>query len=96
MSWQNLHYATKGAVIGGTIGLVGSILRPIFWSMNNDPFFIFGTPGMILTIAGVGGCTWKSSFCPVADFFGYIITIIIFSLIGLLIGLTVRKLKSKK
>lgn len=93
MTWKNLKYITKGAIIGGLIGIVGSILRPFFWSMNDDPFFIFGIPSAILTIAGVGGCSWKSSFCPIADFYGYIITIIIFTLIGSLIGFITKKIK---
>ena len=96
MAWQNLKYSTIGAIIGGIIGLVGSILRPFFWSMNSDPLFIFGFPGSILKLAGVGGCSWKSSSCPVAEFYGYIVTIIIFSLIGSLIGFIVGKIRLKK
>ncbi|MFZ2976018.1 MAG: hypothetical protein WA055_05335 [Candidatus Moraniibacteriota bacterium] len=96
MRWQELSYTSKGAIVGGLIGLTGSILRPFFWSMNNDPFFVFGIIGMILRIFGVGGCSWKSSFCSVGDFFGYIITIIIFILIFTLIGFMVGKIKSKK
>ncbi len=96
MTWKNLNYATKGAIIGGLIGLVGSILRSFFLSMNSDTFFIFGIPGIVLRIVGIGRCNWKSSFCPVDDFLGYIVTVIVFSLIGFFIGFIVKKLKSKK
>lgn len=96
MAWRDLKYSTRGAVIGGLIGAMGSVLRIFFWSMNNDPFGIFGIPGIALRIAGIDGCNWKSSSCPTGDFFGYIITIVIFSLIGLFIGSIVGKIKSRK
>ncbi len=93
MSLKISKYQTKGAIIGGLIGLVGSLLQSYFSTMNHDPFFLFGIPSLVLQIIGVGGCSWKSSFCPMSDFLGSIITISIFLLIGLLIGKTLEKVK---
>lgn len=96
MAMKNVNYRTKAAVIGGLIGLAGSIFRPFFLTMNNDPLIVFGIPGMILKMAGVGGCTWKSSFCPMSDFFGSIVTIALFAFISSLIGSIIGKIKHKQ
>ena len=94
MIWRDLNNPTKGALIGGLIGLFGIIIRPMFLSMNSDPFFIFGSIGSILGLYGVGGCNWKTSInCLIADRLGYIITILVFTLTGFLLGLIVRKKK---
>lgn len=83
----------KGALIGGLTGLGGSIIRPYFLTMNDDPFWIFGIMGIILQISGPFGCNWKRDYCMLEDLLGYVMTTILFSLVGIVISKIIILLK---
>ncbi|NTV24068.1 MAG: hypothetical protein HGA85_06905 [Nanoarchaeota archaeon] len=84
-----------GGVVGGIIGLTGSVLSSALKSMNGDPFLIFALPGQLLRLLGAFGCSWKSSYCESGDLAGYIITVISFILLGVFTEWTVYKIRSR-
>jgi len=95
MGWENWSYVKKGAITGGIIGLVGSILRPVFWTMNSDPLFVFSLMGNLLSFMGLFGCDYKRGPCTFEVLTGYLVTIILFALIGSFIGHIYGKIKNK-
>ena len=93
---SNRRSSYTGAVIGGIIGLIGSILQSQLQTMNSDPLFIFALIGQILKFIGVFGCNWKTSYCALEDLVGYIITIAFLALVGSFIGRKFGKFKESR
>ena len=106
-----MSYAKKGAIIGAIIGLVGSLIAFIggyliglFGNISSDavriaissvltPFILISA---IFVISGILGCRWKMDKCYEESILGFVVTIIIFSLIGALIGMIIGKIKSSR
>jgi len=102
MAWKDLSYTKKGALIAGTISLIGILIAIINMSIGHPlgiitifaiPFALIGT---YFGLIGLFGCGFESSICPIEQTFGFIITLILYSLIGALIGFIFGKIKSKK
>jgi hypothetical protein len=96
MSWVKYPTPLKGSIIGGLIGIIGSILHPFLWTMNSNPLFIFSFIGDLLSFGGIFGCDYKRDSCIYEFLLGNVFTIIVFALIGTLIGFIIYKIKSEK
>ena len=74
MTWKDLSYAKKGAIIGAIIGLVGSLfafiggyLSGLFGNISSDAVriavFSVLTPFILISaifvMSGILGCSWK-------------------------------------
>ena len=76
----------KYALLGGIFGVLGLFVESQIRTMNSDPLFIFSIPAGILRLFGPFRCDLWDSDCPGEDFVGAVITIAIFSFIGLFLG----------
>ena len=103
MGFKDWSYTKKGTIVGAIIGLIGVLIAyPILLSRIGDTFgleyyllapFYLLTPILSLLICGYEtnpGC-WKAM-----NYIGALLTILIFSGIGTLIGLIISKIKSSK
>ncbi len=108
MGWKNWGYVKRGLILAIILGIAGIICQAIlgFLSLNNfvnfenSPIVIFimlpfGILSLILTVIFCG--IHPSNICGYSMMIlGYIFTLIVFILIGALIGWLVGKIKSRK
>lgn len=100
---EEKNYFLKGGKIGAIIGVSGVILTLLLTSfgyiMNNQPFNLILIPFIALSFLfvanGVLGCNFKSEQCFSEMILGDIITIIIFFVVGALIGWIYGKIKRR-
>lgn len=95
-----MTYVKKGAIIGGIIGLLDVLITIIAFSINypSELFILFATPYLIISILfSLGICGYNQSIIceKFMTYFGAITTILIFIILGALIGFIVEKIKSK-
>ncbi len=105
MNWKDKNYIQKGRIIGGVVGFTGSFFAFIFSSLNISvvpliklillPFMISSLLFVLTSTFGIIKCPFKTESCYTSQILGYIFTIIIFILLGALIGWIVGKNKSR-
>ena len=106
MGWKELPYWIKGGIIGLVIGIVGSIFSSLFIPPLGKPiienfslrllFLQFVAISVLLALSGIFGCNFKRDACTPEILLGYTITIIVFALLGTLIGLIIGNVILKK
>ena len=105
MSWRDLGYSRKGGIIGGIISVIGIFLVLLLLFVFKldayalGPIFPLMMPFMaislLLSFSGIFGCNPKSDSCYFELILGFILTIVVFMLIGMFIGWIVGKIKSR-
>ena len=101
MAWKNFQTWLKGGIIGGGFLTLLSILMSLGQSLRIGILeFIPSIIWLLLMLPGLGGICQGGSFGFLPDckigFSEYLISIIVYAIIGALIGLIVQKVKSKK
>jgi hypothetical protein len=101
MNWKDRSYAKKGALVAGGISIVGIFIAIININHGSSlglitifaiPFALFG---LLFGLFSVFGCDFYESVCPAEHALGFIVTLIVYSLIGAFIGWIVGKIKNK-
>jgi hypothetical protein len=89
--WEKLNYWQKGGVVGAIFGL---IILLLIWKLAIEPFTLSNEVAKIL----VGVPTFLALFIPVESeltIYVFVLGIVFYSLIGILIGLIIGKVKRK-
>ena len=82
-----------GGIVGGVVGLMIIVLTMKFWTeMGFLRYIVFYIPGKIMTIMNVCPDWFRILDCP----FIILVTIILYTLIGILIGYLYHKTKKIK
>ncbi|MBN1376733.1 hypothetical protein JW949_00165 [Candidatus Woesearchaeota archaeon] len=103
MNWKKWSYVKKGAFIGAIIGILDSIIFPISTLLPGkgiikSVLFVIGLPSFLIIFSfsslGFLGCNiYNTSSCYLASIVGFILAVIVFALIGTLIGFIIEKIK---